>query len=183
LRGKVYGLLGCGAIGQRVAERAAAFGMEVVGFDPFVPDEVMAQAGIRRIGDLDSFFASVDAFSLHVPLTEETHHIINRKNLEKMKNSAFVVNTSRSPLVNEKELFDALKEGVIAGAALDVLEKEPPEGVHPLAELPNVIITPHAAFFSDGAVPELRLKAAREIVRTLTEGQPKFWVNRKQMER
>ncbi|HPA59249.1 MAG TPA: C-terminal binding protein [Synergistales bacterium] len=181
LRGKIYGLLGCGAIGQRVAERAAAFGMEVVGFDPFVPDEVMAQAGIRRICDLDSFFASVDAFSLHVPLTEETHHIINRKNLEKMKDSAFVVNTSRGPLVNEKELFDALKEGVIAGAALDVLEKEPPEGIHPLAELPNVIITPHAAFFSDGAVPELRLKAAREIVRTLTEGQPKFWVNRKQM--
>lgn len=182
LRGKVYGLLGCGAIGQKVAERAAAFGMEVVGYDPFVPEDVLARSGIRRIGDLDSFLATVDALSLHMPLTEDTHHIINRKNLEKMKNSAYVINTSRGPLVDEKELYGALLDDVIAGAALDVLEKEPPEGVPDLAKLPNVIITPHAAFFSEESVPELRRKAAQEIVRTLSEGRPKFWVNKKQME-
>ena len=183
LRGKVYGLLGCGAIGQRVAERASAFGMEVVGFDPFVSGDILAKSGIRKIGGLDEFFATVDVFSIHVPLSDETHHIINRKNLEKMKNSTYLVNTSRGPLVNEEELYACLKEGVIAGAALDVLEKEPPQGVHPLAELPNVIMTPHAAFFSDSAEEELRLKAAREITRTLTEGQPKYWVNRNQMGR
>ncbi len=181
LRGKIYGLLGCGAIGCRVAERAMAFGMEVVGFDPFVSGDILAKSGIRKIDSLDEFFATVDVFSIHVPLSDETHHIINRKNLEKMKNSTYLVNTSRGPLVNEEDLYACLKEGVIAGAALDVLEKEPPQGVHPLAELPNVIMTPHAAFFSDGSEPELRLKAAREIARTLTEGQPKFWVNRKQM--
>ncbi len=182
LRGKVYGLLGCGAIGRGVAERASAFGMEVVGYDPFVPDEVLSRSGIRRIEDLDIFFPTVDAFSLHVPLTEDTLHVINRKNLEKMKSTAFFVNTSRGPLVNEQDLYEALKDGVITGAALDVLETEPPEKVPPLAELPNVIITPHAAFFSEGAVPELRRKAAQEIVRTLKEGHPKFWVNKKQME-
>ena len=182
LRGKVYGVMGCGAIGRRVAERASSFGMEVVGYDPYTPEEALSEAGIRKIGDLDEFLGSVDALSLHVPLTDETRHIINREKLEKMKPGAYLVNTSRGGLVDEAELYEALKEGVIAGAGLDVLEKEPPEGVPPLAELPNAIITPHAAFFSEGAVPELRRKAAREVVRTLTEGKPKFWVNRRQME-
>lgn len=181
LRGKLYGLLGCGAIGQQVAERVAAFGMEVVGYDPYAPDEVFVKSGIRRIDNIDRFFELVDALSLHLPLTDETKYIINRQNLKKMKRNAFVVNTSRGPLVNEQELYEALKEGVIAGAALDVMETEPPKGVPPLAELPNVIITPHAAFFSDGSEPELRRKAAQEIVRTLTEGAPKFWVNKKLM--
>lgn len=182
LRGKVYGLLGCGAIGQSVAERVSALGMEIVGYDPFAPDEVFAASGIRRISDFDEFLGAVDALSLHVPLTEETRHIISRGTLEKMKPGAFLVNTARGGLVDEKDLYGALKEGVIGGAALDVLEQEPPVEVPPLADLPNVIITPHAAFFSEGAVPELRRKAAREVIRTLTEGRPKFWVNRKQME-
>jgi D-3-phosphoglycerate dehydrogenase len=182
LRGKVYGLLGCGAIGQSVAERVSALGMETVGYDPFAPDEVFAASGIRRISDFDEFLGTVDALSLHVPLTEETRHIINRETIEKMKPGTFLVNTARGGLVNEADLYEALTGGVIGGAALDVLEQEPPEEVPPLAELPNVIITPHAAFFSEGAVPELRRKAAREVIRTLTEGRPKFWVNRKQME-
>ncbi|MFP4483090.1 MAG: C-terminal binding protein [Thermovirgaceae bacterium] len=181
LRGKVYGLLGCGAIGQRVAERVSTLGMETVGYDPFAPDEVFRKSGIRKISDFDEFLGIVDALSLHVPLTEETKHVINRGTLEKMKPGAFLVNTARGGLVNETDLYGALTGGVIGGAALDVLEKEPPEEVPPLAKLPNVIITPHAAFFSEGAVPELRRKAAREVIRTLTEGQPKFWVNRKQM--
>jgi D-3-phosphoglycerate dehydrogenase len=182
LRGKVYGLLGCGAIGQSVAERVSALGMETVGYDPFAPDEVFEASGIRRISDFDEFLGTVDALSLHVPLTEETRHIINRETIEKMKPGTFLVNTARGGLVNEADLYEALTGGVIGGAALDVLEQEPPEEVPPLAELPNVIITPHAAFFSEGAVPELRRKAAREVIRTLTEGRPKFWVNRKQME-
>lgn len=182
LRGKTYGILGCGAIGRKVAERVAVLGMEVVGHDPYAPDAVFAESGITKVEDFDEFLGCVDALSLHVPLTEGTRNIMNLKNMKKMKPSAYLVNTSRGGLVDEAGLYEAVKDGVIAGAALDVLEKEPPAGVPPLAELPNMIITPHAAFFSEGAVPELRRKAAREVVRTLTEGRPKFWVNKRQME-
>ncbi len=179
LRGKKYGLLGCGAIGQQVATRAKAFGMEVHGYDPFLSDEKFAELGIIKVETLEEFFPRVDFFSLHVPLTETTHHMINRNTLQQMKSSAFFVNTSRGPLVNEEDLYEALSNKVIAGAALDVLNTEPPEMPFLLSELENVILTPHAAFVSEDAIPELRRKAAQEIARTLTEGKPKFWVNRK----
>ncbi|MFP4482030.1 MAG: C-terminal binding protein [Thermovirgaceae bacterium] len=181
LRGKIYGLFGCGAIGRTVARRVSAFGMEVVGYDPYAPDEVLDEAKIRRIDNFEDFFSMVDAVSLHVPLTEDTCHIIDRKILEKMKPSAFMVNASRGALINEKDLYEALKGGTIAGAAMDVLENEPPKEVPPLAKLPNVTVTPHVAFYSEESAIDLRQKAAREIVRALTEGTPLNWVNRKQM--
>lgn len=179
LRGKKYGLLGCGAIGQQVAIRAHAFGMDIYGYDPYLPDEMFSKLGITRVETLEDFFPLVDFFSLHVPLTEKTHHIINIKNLSRMKTSAFFVNTSRGPLVNEQDLEEALSQGEIAGAALDVLNTEPPKMPIGLSRFDNVILTPHAAFVSEDAIPELRRKAAREIVRTLKEGRPKFWVNRR----
>jgi len=182
LRGKTYGLLGCGEIGQRVAARATALGMKVVGYDPFLPEADFKSAGIIKISDFDVFLASVDALSLHAPLTEDTQHIINRRNIEKMKPTAFLINTSRGQLINEEDLYNALSEGVIAGAGLDVMETEPPDSVPPpLVTLPNVIVTPHMAFVSEESVPELRRKGAQEIARTLKDGKPKFWVNKAQM--
>ena len=179
LRGKVFGLFGCGAIGQRVALRAKAFGMRVLGYDPYLPDEAFMEHGIEKSVDFDSFLSSVDFLSLHVPLTDSTHHIMNRDTFGKMKPTSFLINTSRGPLVNENDLYEALKNGTIGGAGLDVLDVEPPAIPFRLAELDNIVITPHAAFFSDDAVPELRRKAAQEIARTLIEGKPRFWVNRK----
>lgn len=178
LRGKKYGLLGCGAIGQQVAIRARSFGMDVYGYDPYLSDEKFSELAIRRVDTLEEFFPLVDFFSLHVPLNEETHHIINSKTLYQMKNSVFFVNTSRGPLVNEEDLCEALSAKQIAGAALDVLNTEPPEMPIALSRFDNLILTPHAAFVSEDAIPELRRKAAQEIVRTLTEGRPRFWVNR-----
>lgn len=183
LRGKVYGLLGCGSIGREVAKRVAAFGMEVVGYDPYVPNDVLAQANIRRIENLDDFFPLVDAFSLHAPLTDETYHVINCETLKKMKPTAYLINTSRGALINENHLYQALKEGIIAGAAMDVLECEPPKDVPDLANLPNVIITPHIAFYSEESIIELRQKAAQEIVRVLAGQEPLHWMNRKQMKK
>ncbi len=138
--------------------------------------------GVKRFHDFDEFLASVDLLSIHAPLTEETKHIINLQNLKKMKRTAFIVNTSRGPLVSESDLYVALKEGIIAGAGLDVLENEPPSWPFPLSELDNVILTPHAAFYSEESELELRRKAAQEVVRTLREGRPKHWVNKKMME-
>lgn len=179
LRGKIMGLFGCGAIGQRVGLRAKAFGLRVLGFDPYLPEEVFEQNGIERAADFDTFLSSVDFLSLHVPLTDSTYHIMNRDTFGKMKPTSFLINTSRGPLVNESDLYEALKNGRISGAGLDVLDVEPPGIPFRLSELDNIVITPHAAFFSDDAVPELRRKAAQEIVRALIEGKPRSWINRK----
>ena len=108
-----------------------------------------------------------------MPLTDDTHHIIDRDNLEKMKPGAYVINTSRGGLINEQHLQEVLAEGRLAGAGLDVLETEPPAEAPPLSRLANTVITPPAAFYSEASVVELRKKASQEI-RTLREGQP-FW--------
>jgi D-3-phosphoglycerate dehydrogenase len=171
------GLYGCGNIAQGVARRAQAFDIEVRGFDPYLPDAVFAKAGIGRVNSLDELCAVSDFISLHAPLTAETQHIVNWDALKKMKKTAVIVNTARGPLIDHGDLYRALKEGVIAGAALDVTEQEPPEFPLSLNELDNVLITPHAAYYSESSEPELRTKAVQEVIRTLTEGKPKFWVN------
>jgi D-3-phosphoglycerate dehydrogenase len=171
------GLYGCGNIAQGVARRARAFDIAVVGFDPYLPDAVFDGSGIKRVDSLDELYAASDFVSLHAPLTPETRHVIDRDALRRMKKTAVIVNTARGPLIDHDALLEALQEGVIAGAALDVTEEEPPVFPLPLAALDNVLLTPHAAYYSESSEPELRTKAVREVIRTLTEGRPKFWVN------
>ncbi len=178
LRGKSYGLFGFGNIAQRVAKRVRAFELEVVAFDPYVPADVFEAHHVRRAATLDELLAAADFLSIHAPLVEETRGVLNAARLRQMKPTAIVVNTSRGPLVNQADLLAALQAGVIAGAGLDVLADEPPAFPLPLAALDNVVLTPHTAWYSEEAMPELRRKASAEIVRTLTEGRPKFWVNR-----
>ncbi|MCH8551901.1 MAG: C-terminal binding protein [Natronospirillum sp.] len=176
-RGKTLGLLGCGAIGLEVAHRAAAFGMHVVGFDPYAASGLLEEHNIERAVDFDGFLASIDFLSLHLPLTADTRYIIDHTALGKMKSSALIVNTSRGGLIQEDDLYAALNSGEIAGAALDVLECEPPDGIPKLADLENTLITPHTAFLSENSVDELRKKASMEVIRTLKEGRPKHQVN------
>jgi D-3-phosphoglycerate dehydrogenase len=171
------GLYGCGNIAQGVARRAQAFDIAVAGFDPYLPDAVFDKTGIRKTGSLDELYAVSDFISLHAPLTPETRHVINRDALRKMKKTAVIVNTARGPLIDHDDLLEALQQGIIAGAALDVTEQEPPVFPLPLSALDNVLITPHTAYYSESSEPELRAKAVREVIRTLTEGRPKFWIN------
>jgi len=182
LQGKVYGVWGCGGIGQKVAKRAQSFGMKVFGYDPYCPEEKLEGTGIKKIDNLDDFLSMVDFVSLHIPHTPETEKIVNMENLKKMKTSAYLINTSRGTLVNEEDLYTALEKGVIAGAALDVLDPDPPVEKVKLASLENVLITPHAAWNSEDAIPELRRKAAEEVVRTYRDGKPKALINKKVME-
>lgn len=177
LRGKKFGLLGCGAIGQQVALRARAFGLDVVGYDPYSSSELLSKHHIDKIDDLEEFLHDVDYLSLHLPLTEETRHIIDKSSLEKMKKSALIINTSRGGLIQENDLYAALIEKRVAGAALDVLEFEPPRSAPELSSLSNVIITPHTAFLSQDSVSELRTKASQEVARTINHGTPKNRVN------
>lgn len=176
--GKTLALLGCGGIGCMVAKRIQGFGINVAGYDPYLPDEVFRENNIKKYDRVQDLLGIADFVSLHLPLTKESECIINKTTLGYMKQGAFLVNTSRGGLVNEDDLYDALAGGHIEGAALDVLQKEPPTGVNRLAELDNVIITPHAAWNSIDALPELRKKVVLEIIRYMRGERPNNVVNK-----
>lgn len=169
LRGTVLGLVGFGRIPQLVAPKAKAFGMRVMAYDPYVPLNVMEQAGVGRL-ELPELLKISDYISIHSPLTPETRHLFSTPVFNQMKRGALVVNTSRGPVVDEVALAAALDSGQIGGAALDVLEQEPPVS-SPLFGRDNVILTPHTSFYSVESLEELQTKAAEEVVRVLS-GQP-----------
>jgi glyoxylate reductase len=144
LRGKQLGLIGFGRIGRAVAARAAAFGMRVVYLSRLQRDITGTDAGLGELMSFDRLLVTSDVISLHVPLTQETRHLIDKRALARMKRSAFLINTSRGPVVDEAALAWALQQHLIAGAALDVYEEEP--AVHPdLLPLENVLLVPHLA--------------------------------------
>lgn len=173
----VFGVLGCGLIARATADRARAFDMKTVGYDPFLAADYLAEQGIEKIDDLDDFLGRADFISLHIPATPENRGLINMERLKKMKRSCILINTARGAVVNEADLHAALKEGVIAGAGLDVQVNEPPIQPSPFNELENVVLTPHTAYYSIAADKALRVKGAEEIARTFLEGRPKAWVN------
>ena len=168
LYGKTLGLLGVGEIGTRLAVRAKAFGMNIIGFDPFLPPYELActDFGVRMSG-LEEVLSQSDYISLHLPLTKNTRNLINKKTLELIKPNAIIINTSRGGIVNEDDLFEALKNKQIAGAALDVLSKEPPSG-SPLLELDNIILSPHIAGLTEEAQVRTSVLVASEVLKVLT---------------
>jgi D-3-phosphoglycerate dehydrogenase / 2-oxoglutarate reductase len=175
LRGTTLGLVGFGRIPQLVAPKAQAFGINVVTYDPFVPKDVLAKANVKHV-ELEELLKTSDYVSLHCPLMPETKHIMNAKTFAMMKPGAYIVNTGRGPLIDEAALAVALDKGQLAGAALDVVEKEPPTD-SPIMGRDNVIITPHTAFYSEEALLDLQTKAAEEVVRVLSGQAPKNPVN------
>lgn len=142
LSGKYLGIVGLGNIGKRLAKHARALNMNIIGYDVIpIPDDFVREVGLIK-ADLDTLLSSADYVSFHVPFTNETKHFVNSQRLGKMKKTTYIINTSRGEIIDEDALYDALKGGKIAGAALDVFEKEPATG-NKLASLPNVICTPH----------------------------------------
>jgi len=175
LRGTVLGLVAFGQIPQLVAPKAKAFGLRVVTYDPYVSDEVLARAGVERV-DFDELIKLSDYISIHAPLIPETHHLFDADVFRRMKPTAYLINTARGPIVDEAALGHALDLGQLAGAALDVMEKEPPAG-SPLLGRDNVIITPHTSFYSEESLVDLQTKAAEEVLRVLTGQAPRNPVN------
>ena len=175
LRGTVLGLVAFGQIPQLVAPKAQAFGMQVITYDPYVSDEVLKRANVRRV-ELDELIRTSDYISLHCPLTPETKHLFSAEAFQKMKRSAYLVNTARGPVIDEAALAQALDQKLIAGAALDVMEKEPP-GTSPLFGRDNIIVTPHTSFYSEESLVDLQTKAAEEVARVLTGQAPRNPVN------
>jgi len=173
LAGRVLGVIGVGRIGAQAARKASGLGMRVIGYDPYLTS---LPAGIVKV-TLDELLQQADAVTLHLPLTPESRHLVNEAALRKMKPMALLVNTARGGIVDTTALIRALQEGRIAGAALDTLEQEPVPRDSPLLSLPNVILNPHASWYSDQSVPELKRKTAETAVAVLRGQRPVSVVN------
>ncbi|MFC1544796.1 C-terminal binding protein [Gemmatimonadota bacterium] len=171
--GRTLGLVGFGAIARMTARKALGFGMKVIAFDPYINQTDMDV----QLTDLDSLLSESDFISLHAPLTDETNKIINAGTLAKMKDGAYLVNTSRGGLVDEAALADAVRGGKVAAAGLDVLTNEPPEHGNPLVGLKNVVLTPHASFFSNDSIVELKRKSALNMVEVIEGRKVSYCLN------
>jgi D-3-phosphoglycerate dehydrogenase / 2-oxoglutarate reductase len=167
---ETLGLIGFGRIARLIAPKARAFGMRVICYSPHTTPELAAEFGAERV-PLAEIFAQSDYIALLCPLTPETRHVIDANSLRQMKKSAFLINVSRGALVDEVSLVAALQSGDIAGAALDVFEQEPLPMDSPLRTLPNVILSPHSAYYSRRALAELKERTARNVALVL-QGQP-----------
>lgn len=177
LEGKILGLIGIGKIGSAVAARAKGFSMKVIAYDPYIPKEAAEKLGIELV-DLETLLKNADFVSIHSPLTNETRGMIGEKELKLMKNTAYIINTARGPIIQEKALYKALKDRWIAGAGLDVYEKEPPDKDNPLFKLENVVLTPHIAYYTQEAIWRLEMTAVEEAIRILQGQLPKNLVNK-----
>ena len=170
VRGQTLGLLGCGRIARCLAVKAQVFGIKVIAYDPYIKPEAGKDFGVTLVSR-EELLAQSDFISMHLLLNEDTRKSINADFFKKMKNSAIFVNTARGGLVDEDALIEALRTGEIAGAALDVLTEEGIDKDAPLQKFDNVIITPHAAWYSEQAFYTLLTSAAQEVVRAL-HGEP-----------
>ena len=168
LDGKALGVIGFGRIGQQVARRAVGLGMTVVAYDPFVGTERFRELGVERAETLDELLGAADVVTLHSPLTDETRCLIDRDSIALMRDGARLVNAARGALVDEDALIEALRDGKLAGAALDVFSTEPYDG--PLLELEQVVVTPHLAASTDEAQDRAGLIIAEQVVAALDGG-------------
>lgn len=168
----IVGFVGFGRIGGEVHSRLRPFGFNSIVHDPFADPGKLESQGAKPV-DLDELFSSADIVTLHAPLTSETRHVVDSKRLAQMKKSAMVVNTARGALIDSESLDAALKSGAIAGAAIDVFEQEPLPEDSTLRTCPNLIMTPHAAWYSNRSVESLQTLAADEIDRALSARLPR----------
>ena len=163
LNGKVLGLVGIGLIGSRVAHIASAFGMKIIAYDPFVSLEAMKKEGVEKKEDLLDLARESDIVSVHVPLFDSTHHLVDKEFLSLMKSTAILVNTSRGPVIDQEGLVNALENKNIKGAALDVFDSEPPTDKR-LLSLDNVVLTPHLGAMTVEADKRMCVHAAEEVI-------------------
>lgn len=174
LRGRRLAVLGTGHIGRCVIDRALAFGIEVVAYDPYLKEwDIPAE----RAETFEEAIKNADMISLHTPLTEQTHHLLNAEAFAQMENSPIVVNTSRGGLIDTRAAATALEQGQISAIGLDVTETEPLEDDHPLRDQPRAVITPHMGFYSIQAEAELQTRAAQAVADVLNGERPRNPVN------
>jgi D-3-phosphoglycerate dehydrogenase len=176
IHGETVGLIAFGNIARSLVERLKVLEMDVIAYDPFLPDEVFQQAGVESVS-LDELAARSDYVSCHLPLNDRTQGMVDADLLSKMKPTAYFVNTSRGGVVNEADLIAALAEGSIAGAGLDVFEEEPIGPEHPFCQMDNVVLTPHTASYSDKTMEVQRRRIGRDALAVCRGGLPDFVAN------
>jgi D-3-phosphoglycerate dehydrogenase len=176
LEGSRVGLIGFGALAQAVARKLSGFGVEIVATDPYVDDHVFASHGVSKVG-FDELVETSDVVSIHTSLTPATFHLIGADEIARMKHGAIVVNTARGAVVDQAALVEALRDGRLAGAGLDVLETEPPRADDELLRLPNVVVTPHVGAYSEEAIATLQEHAASSVVDVLSGVRPRHLVD------
>lgn len=167
---KTLGIIGCGAIGRRVAKRGQGFDMRVLGYDPYVKES--ANLSNISLVDLDTLIKESDFISIHVPLTPDTRNLIGSKEMQQMKKGAFIINTARGGIVDENALYQFLTNGHLGGAALDVTEQEPIQSDSPLLKLDNVIITSHIASYSKESLNAVSMACAKNIIKIINNETP-----------
>jgi D-3-phosphoglycerate dehydrogenase len=182
LAGQVLGIVGLGNIGRVVAHKASCLGLKVLAYDPYVRSE-QAAAVSAEVVTLDAVLSQSDYVTIHCPLNAETRHMFSTPQFKLMKPTAYLINMARGPIVDQVALYTALTDHTIAGAALDVLEQEPPPADEPLLKLDNVLITPHSSSWSAESVVQLRHDAAHNVVVALRGEEPRSVVNRKELRR
>ena len=173
MAGQILGIIGCGRIGSLVYRRMKSFGFRILICDPYLSEERKAELGIETVG-CERVFRESDFITLHTPLTAETRHIVNARSLSWMKRTAYLVNTARGHLLDAAALAEAVREGTIAGAGIDVFDVEPPPPDYPLFGLDNVILTPHLAWYSEDAGRRIRELIVLEIDRFLAGEPPRY---------
>ena len=178
IHGQTLGIIGCGDIGRAVARKAECFGLELIGADPFVDESLTIDCGIKMT-TMQDLLKQADFVSAHTPLERQTHHLLGEKEFRLMKPTAYFINTSRGSVVDEPALVKALQEKWIAGAGLDVFEKEPTDPNNPLLKMDNVIVMPHSASYSDAALEVQPVNPSEEVSRILSGRWPKNPVNPK----
>ncbi|MCL5073689.1 MAG: C-terminal binding protein, partial [Actinobacteria bacterium] len=166
IKGKTLGIIGFGRISRLIVKKVRGFDFNVIVYDPYVDDKTMNILGAEKTG-LEEIFARSDFIAVNCPLTDNTKHLVNEQRLKKMKKTAYLINTARGSIVDEKALINALKESLIAGAGLDVFEQEPLSNDNPLLKMENVILTPHCGWYTEDSIIDLKIKAAQEIIRVL----------------
>lgn len=179
---KVLLIVGLGRIGRDVAEKALAFRMRVMAFDPFVSAEKMAEINVQKTETLEDGLREADYVTVQLHLTEETRGMFSTEQFRTMKKTASIINLSRGPVIDQAAIYEALKSGEIASAALDVFEKEPPEADEPLFELPNVILTPHMGGDTYESKQRISTKAAENVILAMDGAATYNWANRREME-
>lgn len=177
IRGKTVGVLGFGRIGRAVADLLKSFKVRIVAYDPYVKPELVRKFGVRPVRSLGELLKKSDFITIHLPLTDQTRHMIAEKEFKLAKRGLFMVNCARGAIVDPEALRKALSEGQIAGFATDVFEKEPVEPNDPLLKLDSLTATPHMAFYSDEVNDKFRSQACMEIVRVLKAQRPANLVN------
>jgi D-3-phosphoglycerate dehydrogenase len=173
---QTVGLISFGNIARNICRKLKALGFAVIACDPYVKEETAKEYSIQLVS-LEELLRASDIISIHAPLVKDTYHLIDEEALRLIKKEAIIVNTGRGPIIKEQALIEALQENRIAGAALDVFEKEPIDPANPLLSMDNVIVTPHASFYSEQSCSEMKQKAAKNIVNVLKGGVPAYWVN------